>query len=151
MLLTQLLWLPVRPSVRLLEDPFVQRSVHLRVNQFIRGSVRPKVRPPVCPCVRFSPNQQNMSLSVFYDQLWCTKPMPMTISISIWIEIVHKISVWGILTCHHCTDKDVGDGTSGSSADVPGGRSWTGVSLILMGKNMEKKAIGIKNWKKTIN
>ena len=43
---------------------------------------------------------------------------------------------------------DVGDGTSGTSADVPGRRSWTGVGLILIGKNMDEKEIGIKNWKK---
>ena len=42
----------------------------------------------------------------------------------------------------------VGDGTSGTSADAPGLWSWTGVGLILIGKNMEIKAIGLENWKK---
>ena len=40
---------------------------------------------------------------------------------------------------------DIGEGTSGTSADVPGRQSWTGVGLILMGKNIEKKATSIKN------
>ena len=42
---------------------------------------------------------------------------------------------------------DVGEGTSGTSADVPGRQSWTGVGLILIGKTMEKKATGLKNCK----
>jgi len=45
---------------------------------------------------------------------------------------------------------DVGDGTSGTSADVPGRRSWTGVGLILMCKSIEKKEIDSKSWKKII-
>ena len=37
---------------------------------------------------------------------------------------------------------DEGDGTSGTSADVPERRSWTDVDVIFIGKNIEKKAIG---------
>ena len=43
------------------------------------------------------------------------------------------------------TAMDVGDGTSGTSADVAGRRSQTGVGLISMGKNIEKKAIVMEN------
>ena len=45
----------------------------------------------------------------------------------------------------HSGGMDVGDGTSGASADVPGRRSRTGVGLILMSKIIEEEVIGIKN------
>ena len=45
------------------------------------------------------------------------------------------------------TNMDVGDGTSGTSADVRGRWSWDGVGFDLMGKNMEEKPFGIKNLK----
>jgi len=46
------------------------------------------------------------------------------------------------------TTMDVGDGALGTSADVPGRRSWTGVGFILLYKNIEKEAIVLKTWKK---